>query len=961
MPTVTESLRSFLRARRTTHNGPDLLDRWTPGMETQVNVAAGKGEPVAGKRNTFTDGIDEWWNIRIPKNAHAEPEFRDYEMTWPLDLHADAIGCTGWDWQARRSRWIGFDFDSITGHAAGIGVTDEQLAEVRRAAENLPYVEARRSTGGNGLHLYVYFDEKGIPTSNHTEHAALARAVLGMMSGETRFDFASQIDSCGGLLWIWARKMTPKNRGLELLGAAEKVLSVTDLPANWRDHVDVVTRRRAKVRVQAVAEEHLDPFEVLASSYTAIALDDKHKAVIDELTRSGFSTVWTTDHHLLQTHTKALANLIDDPEKRRELGLKGIFRTISEGNDPATPNCFMFPMFDGAWRVYRFSPGITEAETWEQDGEGWTCCHFNRLPDLPVAARAAGGAELSDGTFQFDRARDALKAAEALGEKLELDERWLDREAKLKRNKKGQLVVLIKHQEGKNRQNRSTDPLEKWRKQGAEIKKTDDDRVLVMLDGVEMEVLGKPDLEPGPDLDPETHQKPGEGWAKGRGWWEHVCNVRTEQRREEAGSTEHDNILRCLYTPAGRRAGWMGKALNGRWVHQPKDDVKSALLALGHKKAEAEIIVGGAILKAWELVNLPFQPEYPGNRRWNHGAAQYRFQPIELVDDQVPYHPHWDKVLQHIGQDLTPAIRKLSWTERANIKSGSDYLLAWVACLLRDPFEPLPYLFLFGPENSGKSILHEALSLLMTTGVTFADRALTSKNDFNGELANAVLCVVEEKNISLAGQTAHNRIKEWVTGRTISIRKMKTDSYSQPNTTHWIQCANRKDACPIFPGDTRITMIYVPDLVEDIPKKILLGRLEEEASHFMRTLTDLQLPPVAGRLRLPVVATDHKQQAERLAQDALEEFMAEHCHEVPGAKVLFAEFHEAFHRWLPSAERQQWSKIKTSRMIPARFPVGAGTANKKYIGNLAWERPGKLPPDVQRWIAVGGKLVLEGD
>ena len=57
MPTAIESLRSFLQARRVTHNGPDLLDRWTPAMETQVNVAAGKGEPVAGKRNTFTDGI----------------------------------------------------------------------------------------------------------------------------------------------------------------------------------------------------------------------------------------------------------------------------------------------------------------------------------------------------------------------------------------------------------------------------------------------------------------------------------------------------------------------------------------------------------------------------------------------------------------------------------------------------------------------------------------------------------------------------------------------------------------------------------------------------------------------------------------------------------------------------------------------------------------------------------------
>jgi len=952
MPTVTESLRSFFRARRASHNGPDLLDRWTPAMETQINVAAGKGERVTGKRNTYTDGIDEWWNIRIPKNAHADPEFRDYEMTWPLDLHADAIGCTGWDWQARRSRWVGFDFDSITGHAAGIGVTDEQLAEIRKAAEDLPYVEARRSTGGNGLHLYVYFDEEGIPTNNHTEHAALARAILGMMSNETGFDFASQIDCCGGLLWIWARKMTPENRGLELLVSAEKGLSVTDLPVNWRDHVEVVTRRRAKVRVQAVADEHLDPFEALASSRTTVPLDDKHKSLIDELTTSGFSTVWTTDHHLLQTHTKVLANVIDDPDKRRELGLRGIFKTISEGNDPATPNCFMFPMLDGAWRVFRFSPGITEAETWEQDGEGWTCCYFNRLPDLTLAAKVFGGAELSDGTFQFDRARDALKAAEALGQKIELDEKWLDREAKLKKNKSGQLVVLIKHQAVNGaKANRTTDPLEKWRKQGAEIKRTDDDRVLVVLDGIEMEILGNP----GPTVD----QKPGEGWAKGRGWWERVCNVHTEQRNEDLDSAEHDNTLRCLYTPAGERAGWMGRVQNGRWIRQPKDDVRSALMALGCKKAEADIIMGGAILKAWELVNLPFQPEYPGNRRWNLEAAQYRYQPVELVDDQVPQHPHWDKILQHIGQDLTPSLRKLPWAERANIKSGADYLLTWTACLLRDPFEPLPYLFLFGPENSGKSILHEAISLLMTSGVVFADRSLTNKNDFNGELANAVLCVVEEKNISVAGATAHNRIKEWVTGRSISIRKMRTDSYSQPNTTHWIQCANRQDACPIFPGDTRITMIYVPDLVEEIPKKVLLSKLEEEASHFMRTLVDLHLPPVVGRLRIPIVATRHKQEAEQFSRNALEEFLAEHCHEVPGSKVLLAEFHGAFHKWLPADSRHQWGKIKTSRAMPTRFPVGAGTDNKKFIGNLAWEKPGTLPADAKRYVRIDGKLRLE--
>ena len=122
----------------------------------------------------------------------SDPEFTDYELRWPLDLHAEGIGMTGWDWEERKSRWVAFDVDSIVGHAAGVGISDEDLERVKKAAESLPYVEVRRSTGGKGLHLYVYLD--GIPTANHTEHAALARCVLGMMSEQCGFDFASHVD-----------------------------------------------------------------------------------------------------------------------------------------------------------------------------------------------------------------------------------------------------------------------------------------------------------------------------------------------------------------------------------------------------------------------------------------------------------------------------------------------------------------------------------------------------------------------------------------------------------------------------------------------------------------------------------------------------------------------------------------------------------------------------------------------
>jgi hypothetical protein len=248
---------------------------------------------------------------------------------------------------------------------------------------------------------------------------------------------------------------------------------VADMPPNWKDHIDVVTRKRTKVRLSQVNEKLQDPFEELTSSRRIVPLDAKHKEIIEELQRSGYTCVWVTDHHLLQTHTCAFQSL----QENEDLKIEGFFKTSSQGKDKGTPNCFAFPLTGGAWKVFRFSPGISEAETWTQDKQGWTTCYFNRKPDLRVAARAMGGSEGegNDG-FQFDHARDALKAIAALGENVHLKDTFLERESYLKRNKDGRLVMVVRKVEG--------------------------------------------------------DAKPGEGWApkKRGGFWQKVLNAQTEQR-----------------------------------------------------------------------------------------------------------------------------------------------------------------------------------------------------------------------------------------------------------------------------------------------------------------------------------------------------------------------------------------------------------------------------------------------
>ncbi len=61
-------------------------------------------------------------------------------------------------------------------------------------------------------------------------------------------------------MWVWHRKMTAENHGLEIIKPATKRLGAADLPGNWRDHIEVVRGRRSKVRVNEIADADQDPF-----------------------------------------------------------------------------------------------------------------------------------------------------------------------------------------------------------------------------------------------------------------------------------------------------------------------------------------------------------------------------------------------------------------------------------------------------------------------------------------------------------------------------------------------------------------------------------------------------------------------------------------------------------------------------------------------------------------------------
>ena len=218
-------------------------------------------------------------------------------------------------------------------------------------------------------------------------------------------------------------------------------------------------------------------------------------------------------------------------------------------------------------------------------------------------------------------------------------------------------------------------------------------------------------------------------------------------------------------------------------------------------KTEAECIMGGGV---WQELAVSESPPSAKNTPAGGSGTWTRHSPLPAGrtgarSDTAPsalgfgVRPHWHRTVA----GPSPTSRG---TNKANIKTGADLADMGGSAPSAILSSRLPHLFLWGNENSGKSILHEALSLLVTKGIAKADKALTNNNDFNGEL-QARSSAWWKRRTSRLTPGAHARIKEWVTARNLSIRRMlTTDAYTIPNTTHWIQVANTQTACPVIPG-----------------------------------------------------------------------------------------------------------------------------------------------------------------
>ena len=151
---------------------------------------------------------------------------------------------------------------------------------------------------------------------------------------------------------------------------------------------------------------------------------------------------------------------------------------------------------------------------------------------------------------------------------------------------------------------------------------------------------------------PGQKNKTFDGWISKNDKWVKMFDVPTDTKKDEVSYGEYDNLIRQLVSPSCEDAGWY---LAGRRRH---------MAALQHREGQTPADCDGSCKtrsridprqhdrKGMEVVNVPFQPSI---RAIDNGTSTQPSTPIHRpiwTYDQMPCHPHWDRVLKHCGQDL---------------------------------------------------------------------------------------------------------------------------------------------------------------------------------------------------------------------------------------------------------------------------------------------------------------------
>jgi len=877
---------------------PDLASLYTRDMECQVLV---KDHPDwlegDGRGKLFRDpesGI-AFYGFRIQ-----DEEGADKEVKFPLEHYVRNVGLTGWDFKKKESIWVGIDFDIAEEHTSLRNApTQDQLDLVINQAKEIPWLEIRRSTHGNGYHMYVYLPE-GTATETRAEHIALTRYVMQAIESRLGVPFQQAVDSWGKVLWVWSLTQHAE-RGFQLVKKADT--NFDSLPYNWRSHVEIQRSRKGDRAI--IKTKDSKQVDEISKCMLQVDLDDDHKRLIAWLQKQQGIYTFDQDRNLVNTHTSLLK------DAHRALGLLGAFDTASRGTNLAEQNCFMFPLRDGAWVVRRHGGSNISGENalWEREPGGYLKCYYNTPLTLKTYIRVYGGYEhvKKKGTYGITLDSYTASGLSALGVTT------------------GKLPFGIDPNSARAKRHEALQAMFWGRELVLQMHPTDGRLVLTL---------------PHREGDPEESMREA-------GWHVEGSRPKTWAKIEDLYVRESPTLVfepmrrfedRFRYIVRGGEFwAWFSMNDDSEWVKGEEKNVKHILELERVPKAQVKDVIRAGSAFPWYIVHRPFEEEYLSGRRWNKNAPSFIVDPSGKAYKDLNY-PTWKMILDHVGHDLDFYIdSEKGWFKKAGIKKGGDYLFLWYASIFQNPYRPLPMIFLHGPQGCGKSTFYLMMWHLIDSGIKDASTALSSQGNFNGQLEGAVVCVMEEEGVKNRA-IAYDKLKKWISDPKVEIHIKGLTPYTADNTWHWIQCANKKLYSPIFSGDTRVVAIEMQPFDKFITGEKLNPLLKQEAPDFLQALISRKIPPFEDRLGLPVIETDSKTEIMHSNEDAPVAFVREMMEPCAGNLIPYTVFKKRF--FSSGHDMNTWTKQMLSSVLTNADPKivkGKLTGNDVFIANLRWK------------------------
>lgn len=168
-----------------------------------------------------------------------------------------------------------------------------------------------------------------------------------------------------------------------------------------------------------------------------------------------------------------------------------------------------------------------------------------------------------------------------------------------------------------------------------------------------------------------------------------------------------------------------------------------------------------------------------------------------------------------------------------------EHFLNWLAVVWQQKRKPLTAWVLHGTEGTGKGVLfHDVLRPLFGKAHAVQKRATELGSQFNGWLEPALIVLIDEidADMFINAKAVEADLRTLITEPTVSIRRMRTDSYEVPNYTSFIFSSNKKRPVAIPPGDRRFNIgVFQHNKLEITQAEI--EDIDDELEHFARLLS----------------------------------------------------------------------------------------------------------------------------